>query len=81
MIESEQITSLCCFYDKQARKFYTVAQMGKNVAGYPGVSGVDPIFNLQQFYLSGGFATFLCPSLPAVYHLCVTLLLFVWTYN
>jgi len=40
MIESGQITSLRCFYDKQARKFHTVVKTGKNVAGYPGVSGL-----------------------------------------
>ncbi|KAF5834569.1 HotDog domain-containing protein [Dunaliella salina] len=37
MIESGQLISLRCFYDKAARKFYSVAKMGKDVAGYPGL--------------------------------------------
>eukprot|EP00983_Pelagomonas_calceolata_P062706 1147401-Pelagomonas_calceolata.AAC.2 len=37
MIESGQLISLRCFYDKSARKFYSVAKMGKDVAGYPGL--------------------------------------------
>jgi len=37
MIESGQIRTMRCFYDKSAQEFHTVVHMGKNVAGYPGV--------------------------------------------